>query len=780
MKDKSYIEKSFIDDIGFENIKSWLVKQTSCKQNINYFEKLCPIFNGDNLADGFSLTDELLKSTMRKEELVIPKLSDMSTAIKLLEKEDTILEVVQFEEIRSMLSYYWKLKKKLKGSQFKKWKNRIPSIDNLKYITTEINRVIDDQSNIRDNASKELNKIIISINKTESTIQDKIKIEIEKYSKLGFLRDNKIIFRSGKIMLAVNSSNKRKVKGVIDGFSSTRQTCFIQPISLVELTNKLSELELDKKKEMIRVLRILTSKIAPNYNQIDIIYELIKLYDQHLTKALFAYKINAIEPIFSDSLILKNAINPIFSLANKKYVPLNISLKKNDRTIIISGPNSGGKTVVIKSIGLYSVMAQCGLYIPASNAELPIFKSFLSDIGDKQSIKDDLSTFSAHMKSISNIIQKSNENSLIIIDEMGTGTDPDIGASLSISILNKLTDNGSLNLCTTHLNPLKIWADENQSSKNASMEFDSQRIEPTYILRVGAPGSSYGIEIAERMGLGRSIIKNASKSLNRESFKMERLLSEISNNHKKSLEELSQLKNRKKQITIKEDKLNSRKEKLDKELADYKENSLMEANEFLLSYRKKIELMIENIKANNASKESIKEAKKYVSQNLDKINNAMEKNKITSGEKYIIGQIIYINKFEAEATILQIDQKTKKAKVDINNKRVTINISDISKSITNKKESSKNIVEKYNITPLESLRIDVRGKRVDEAIHEIEKFLDKVLLTNYKTVDILHGKGTRALQEAIHEHLNKITFIDKFNFAPINEGGAGITIVEFL
>ena len=780
MKDKSLIETSFIDDIGFESIKSWLVKNASCKQNINYFEQLYPIFNKDALANGFALTDELLKSIIRKEELIIPKLSDMSIAVKLLEKEDTTLEVAQFEEIRNMLSYYWRLKKKFKGNQFKKWKNRIPSIDNLKYITTEIDRIIDDQSNIRDNASKELNKIIISINKTESTVQDKIKIELEKYSKLGFLRDNKIIFRSGKIMLAVNSSNKKKVKGVIDGFSSTRQTCFIQPISLVELTNKLSELELDKKKEISRVLRILTSKIAPSYHQIDIIYELVKLYDQHLTKALFAYKINAIEPIFSDNLMLKDAVNPIFNLANKKYIPLNISLKKNDRTIIISGPNSGGKTVVIKSIGLYSVMAQCGLYIPASNAELPIFKSFLSDIGDKQSIKDDLSTFSAHMKSIANIIKQSDKDSLIIIDEMGTGTDPDIGASLSISILNKLTDNGSLNLCTTHLNPLKIWADENKNSKNASMEFDSQRIEPTYILRVGSPGSSYGIEIAERMGVDKNIIKNASKNLNRESFKMERLLSEISNNHKKSLEELNRLKEKTKQIIIKEEKLKSSKKQLDQELADYKENSLLEANSLLVSHRKKIELIIENIKTNKANKESIKEAKEYVSQNLDKINNEIQKSKLTSDEKHVIGEQVYINKFEAEATILQIDQKTKKAKVDINNKRVTIDISDISKSITNKKKSSEDIIEKYNITPLESLRIDVRGKRVNEAIHEIEKFLDKVLLTNYKTVDILHGKGTGALQKAIHEHLNKMTFIDKFNFAPINEGGTGITIVEFL
>ena len=780
MKNKTFINESFMQDIGFENIRSWLSLHTSCQENINYFNQLTPISDKDFLVEKILFTDELLKSLIRKETPLSTKLGDLSMIILSLKKKESILEISAFEEIRSMVKYYFNMRKKFKGKQFKLWRGKISPIDSPRDILNRIDKIIDKKLNIRKNASKELGQIISSINKIEANIETKIKSELKKYSKLGFLKDNKIVFRSGKVMLAVNSSNKNKVKGIVDGFSATRQTCFIQPISLVELTNKLNELETNKNKEIIKILKNLTLEISPCQYQLHTIYDLIKFYDKHLTKALIAYKIDAIKPKFSKRLILKNAINPIFTLINKKYVPLNISLDSGDKTIIISGPNSGGKTVVIKSIGLYSVMAQCGLYIPALNAELPIFKTFLSDIGDKQSIQDDLSTFSAHMKSISTIIKKSNKNSLVIIDEMGTGTDPDIGSSLSISILQKLTQKGALNLCTTHLNPLKIWADENENSKNACMEFDNDKIEPTYIFKLGSPGSSYGIEIAQRMGIDKNIIDSASQNLNHESFKMENLLKQISNNHKESEEKLNNAKKKDQEIDLKEKNLEKNEEKLNNKIAKFKDANLDESNNLLLSYRKKIESIIENIKMNDASKESIKEAKEYLSKNLSDINRKKKVRETIYNEELSIGEYVYINKFKSTGTIIRIDEKTKKIKVDVNNKKVTVNISDINKTTDKNKKEYHNIMGKYNITPLEALRIDIRGKRVHEAIFEIDQFLDKALLTNHKNVDILHGKGTGALQEAVHKHLKTLKFIDKFNFAPIDQGGSGITIVEFL
>ena len=780
MKNELIVNDSFIEDVGLKDIRSWLSVNTCCEENINYFNQLRPKFDKKNLTDEFMFSDEILKSLIRKESLFSPKLSDISIPIISLQKKEFILDISDVNEIRNMILYYYNMKKKFKGNHFRNWKKKISLIDDPKNILNEINKVVNDEPDIKKNASKELNKIYKSINATQAALDNKIHSELDKYSKLGFLKENRIVFRAGKMMLAVNSSNKKKVRGIIDGFSSTRQTCFIQPIALVELTNKLSELKSYRDKEILKILKALTLKISLYYKQIDSIYYLTKFYDRHLTKALFAYKINAIEPKFSNSLILKNAINPIFSLANKNYIPLNISLNPNDRTIIVSGPNSGGKTVVIKSIGLYSIMAQCGLHIPASHVELPIFKTFLSDIGDKQSIQDDLSTFSAHMKSIANIIKKSNKNALVIIDEMGTGTDPDIGSSLSISILNKLTQKGSLNLCTTHLNPLKIWANENMKSKNASMEFDSKKIEPTYIFKLDAPGSSYGIEIAERMGIDKDIIKDASQNLNKDSFKMEKLLNQISHNHKKSLDKLRKAEEKTKKILKREKEINKNKQKLEQEMNEFQDTILTDSNSLLMSYRKNIESIIEEIRINKADTKSIKKAKEYISESLDNINSKIKKNKPIISNDFLIGEKVYLRKFETSATILEIDQKTKKIKVDVNNKKVTINIEDVNKYESDDKNRDKDVIGKHNIEPLETLRIDIRGKRAHEAIPEIDKFLDKALLGNYKNIDILHGKGTGALQKAIHEHLRTLKFINKFNFAPTNQGGTGITIVEFL
>jgi len=362
---------------------------------------------------------------------------------------------------------------------------------------------------------------------------------------------------------------------------------------------------------------------------------------------------------------------------------------------------------------------------------------------------------------------------------MGTGTDPDIGSSLSISILKKLTQNKSLNFCTTHLNPLKIWATENRNAKNACMEFDNDKIEPTYTFKLGSPGSSYGIEIAQRMGINKNIIKDASKNLNQESFRMEQLLKETSDNHKKSLKELENSKNKNLEIAIKEKKIKESNKELNQKIIEFKNMNLTDSNDLLISYRKKIEAIIENIKINNANKESIKQAKEYISGSLNNINKEIKKNQTVNDEVFLVGDKVYINKFDSIGTITKIDKKTKRVKLDINNKKVTSKISDLTKSIDDDKEHY-NIITKYNISPLETFRIDIRGKRVDEAISEVDKFLDKALLYSHKNVDILHGKGTGALQEAIHKHLKTLKFINKFNFAPINQGGAGITIVEFL
>ena len=779
MADNIYLDNSFTLDVGFHKIREWLSEHCRCMENKNYFIDLEPTDNQKYLESEFQFSDELANSFYRKDNLPHNKIGLISKILQSLTIKEQCLEIDEIIELKNLLYYFISLNKKVRVKHFKLWAPKLNSTENPNLIMSKIESIIDDKNEVRENASNDLKNIVKSINRIYRDIDKKVEFELKKYSKLGYLKENKIIYKEEKVTLPVITSFKNKVKGVVDGFSSTRQTCFIQPLSLVELSNELNEKISEKKKEIRRILKQLTSEITLKRDMMNDIYKKIQYYDIHYTKSLLAVKIDAIAPEFSDKIIFKDAINPLFSLTNKDYIPLNFSSNSRHKTIIISGPNSGGKTIVIKSIGLYSLMAQSGIHIPCKVAKLPIFKTFLSDIGDKQSLDDDLSTFSAHMKKMAEIIKKSDSNSLIIIDEMGTGTDPEIGASLSTSILSKLTENKSLNLCTTHLTPIKLWANENMNSENASMEFDEKNIQPTFIFKMGIPGSSYGIEIASRMGIDKNIITGASNNLSNKSFQMENLIASINSKQKKIEEELIELNLIRNELNEKEKDINRIKSELLKKSKEITDNRDSKLREEVLSYRKRIELLVENIKKNEAGKESIKEAQQFISNTLSEINNSNKtKNKAESID-FIIGNLVSVESLNETGSIININHKNNNAVVDINNKKISISLDQLILLEKSKIPLENKTTNYINVKPLSSQRIDLRGMRVDEAIESLEVFMDKSIFSNINLIEILHGKGTGALQDAVHKYLKESRYIIHYDFAPLNQGGSGITIVEF-
>ncbi len=779
MADRIYLDSSFTTDVGFHKIREWLADHCRCMQNKNHFIDIEPISNKEKLKSEFEYTDELVSSIFRKDNLPHIRIGLISNTLKSLKIKEQCLEINQIIELKHLIDYFISLNKKIRGKHFKLWSSKIHCTENPNSVIIKIDAIIDDNNEIRDNASSNLKNIVKSISQIQRDIDKKVEFELKKYSKLGYLKENKIIYKEDRATLPVISSYKNKVKGVVDGFSSTRQTCFIQPLSLVELNNQLNNRISEKKKEIRKILKQLTSDIALKQEMLNDIYIKIKYYDIHYTKSLLAGKLNGTTPEFSDKIIFKDAINPLFSLSDKKYVPLNFSSDSRHKTIIISGPNSGGKTIVIKSIGLYALMAQSGIHIPSRVATLPIFKTFLSDIGDKQSLDDDLSTFSAHMKKISEIIKNSSHDSLIIIDEMGTGTDPEIGASLSTSVLSRLTYNKSFNLCTTHLTPIKLWANENKNSENASMEFDEKNIEPTFIFKMGIPGSSYGIEIANRMGIDKDIISNATKSLSRKSFQMENLIASFNSKQKdleKKINEVDILRNELKQ---KEKNLNEIQKDLKNEKKEISKNRNSELEEELLGYRKKIEQLVENIKKNQAGKESIKEAQNFVSNTLTEINASREKYMDLAETNFSIGDLVLVESLNETGLLIDINQKNNYAVVEINNKKISISTEQLQPSTEKNTNNNYRTTGHNNVEPISSLRIDLRGMRVDEAIDSLEVFMDKSILSNTDSIEILHGKGTGALQDAVHNYLKESRYVIQYDFAPLDQGGSGITIVEF-
>ena len=777
MKNNVYFNSSFMDDVGFTMIKELLSDSCKFEDNKNDFLNLSPSSDKNSIERNLKYTEELFYLLQRKENLIEAYIKDLNHVISSMSKRGAMIDIENLHETRTLLEYFDKVKAQASKHKLTLWVELIKETEFPKEVIIKINKILDVKGSIKDSASKTLKNIIYKINKVEIDIENKIKDEMEKYTKLGYLNESKIIYRDRKMLLSVNSSSKNKVKGIIIDVSATRQTCYIQPMSIVQLKNKLNILTSEKKSEILHILKNITSDIHPYAKDIYDIYTFMKLYDFHSTISYFAAKFDSIKPEFSDQLDLKKSINPIFSMDDKNYIPLNIFISKKIRTIIISGPNSGGKTIVIKSIGLYAMMAQCGLFIPAKKAKMPIFDSFLSDIGDRQSLKDDLSTFSAHMKEIAHILRKSTKSSLIIIDEMGTGTDPDIGSSLSISILNKLTSKKSLTLCTTHLTPLKLWADESPYAENASMDFDEKNLKPTFIFNPEVPGSSYGIEIAKRMGIDKSIISDARKKIDNKTFDLEMIIRKVNDKDKTLKIKISQIESDIEKLNDNKREILKLKDDLNNKLLKLKKQKQGDIKKYLLSYRKKMESLIENIKKTNADKESIKEAKLFINSNIYQIEKE-ESNEESVDFNFSVGEIVSIKGINENGEIIQID-KNNNVVLMIDNKKIILKSSEILpaidkvNNIKDKKYNSNN-----NISNIKTTRIDLRGKRVDEAIIELDIFLDKAILSNLKSIDILHGTGTGALQEAIHKHLKKVSFIARYKFAPMDQGGMGITIVE--
>ncbi|SVC01339.1 uncharacterized protein METZ01_LOCUS254193, partial [marine metagenome] len=336
------------------------------------------------------------------------------------------------------------VKRFLKKTEFPLWYIHSKGLINSKSAQSKIEKVFDDGFQIKNDASPELKRLTRSVVKTESSIKETLQKVFMRAKQEDWLGGDQIVFRNGRSVLPLKASSKRKVKGIIQDQSATGQTAFIEPLEIIELNNQLTELRNNITEEKHRTLRELTTYFQPMSNEIQESFNILKYIDRHFTMAKLAHQIKAIRPEINKGgeIKLEKAINPLFTLADKNAVSLNLKLN-NEKVLLLSGPNAGGKTVVLKSLGLYALMAQCGLYIPAKNAQLPIYTRFIADIGDRQSIEDDLSTFSAHIQNLAEIVEKADENTLILLDELGTGTDPDVGAALSRAILETLLKKNS-------------------------------------------------------------------------------------------------------------------------------------------------------------------------------------------------------------------------------------------------------------------------------------------------------------------------------------------------
>ena len=722
--------------------------------------RLPGISNIDNLDEDFKLI-ELGHFLLPKKLLEVWKLLNTSKSLKNIITEEESIEYNNIYSLLNSLNIYAQLERDLEVS----------------IISAE---------EISDEASHELKRIRRMIKSKNELIRDRLNQLISTSDKL---MDNIYTLRDGRYVVPVRSEFKNSFKGIVHDQSSSGQTVFIEPMFVIDLNNDLKKLEIEEEKEIERILREFSKRIYEILPQLITNLSIISSIDFIFARGKLAYDMEAIKPIINDNGIisLKSAKHPLID--KDKVVPIDISLGNSFNTLVITGPNTGGKTVTLKTVGILTLMTQFGLMIPCfDNSEVAIFDEIFADIGDEQSIEQSLSTFSSHMKNIIDIINNAKTNSLILFDELGSGTDPEEGSGLSISILNYFLEKNIRTIATTHYSQLKMYAMSTENVQNGAMEFNVEKLEPTYKLIIGISGKSNAFEISKKLGLDDSFIINAKKFISNNDLSFDKLVSNV-DNRRKEYEELileqRELLNFNKKIKQeyenKLEKFNSQKEKRIKKLEEYIENSINETDKFCRE-------TINHINKARSKEQShkLKKISDEILKKIEKINhNKSIKNDINSNisnEPLMLGEEVKVLSLNENGFIQTLPDKNGNVQVKIGILKVNASISDILR-IENIVDKSKDKTSYSKSTFIKSdkmysNKIDVRGYNTEDAIYEIDKFLDDSFIANLNEVTIVHGKGTGILRNNITDFLKKHKLVKSFSFGKLNEGGDGATVVK--
>ncbi|MCI0531686.1 MAG: endonuclease MutS2 [candidate division Zixibacteria bacterium] len=683
------------------------------------------------------------------------------------------------------------LKCALEVSKFSKSKlDGYPLIQNicaglvyLPALHESIEKSIESTGEIKDSASSLLSKL----RRERQNLRQKISDQL--YSLLRKMRlsseEEIVTIRQDRYVMAVPHSDLSKVKGIVLDRSGTGQTYYIEPLSVVESNNKLKELQIEEVNEIRRILDELSKHVRREVDTLHSNQSIIGDLDCLGARARLASEQNAALPAINEDgfLILKKARHPL--LDPQKVVPLNIELGKDFTTLLITGPNAGGKTVSLKTVGLLSIMLQSGLLIPAEpDSDICIFDDIFADIGEEQSIEMSLSSFSSHLKYIIRAVDLANRKTLVLLDEIGAATDPQEGAALGEAILLHLTGAEVRTIATTHLGTLKVLAQQNPRIKNGSFEFDTKTLKPTYHFRPGLPGSSYALEIASRLGLKPKIIAQATQLVGEKAKEMSALLIELDS-------ELKALRLKSQEYADKETELDrliqQHTQGLDRiktEQKEIKSKTLSQQKKQIDEARVQIEHLIQELRESQAEKESIKRALGYVQEKESEIESLRkelelkpDETRLSKVKEFKTGKLVWVASLKTEAEILTLPDKNGKLRVGISGKSFQVNKDDLyDPGKKEKKEKSGRIV--YSSPEGVAPSITVRGMQADEAVEKVDQYLDKAFRAGLTEVSIIHGKGTGTLRKRIAALLKNHPQVREANLADWDEGGMGVTLVK--
>ncbi|WDF83398.1 endonuclease MutS2 [Lacticaseibacillus pabuli] len=784
------MHKKILKTLEFDQIRADLQKQAVTEKGQAMASRLEPRAHADKVQQMLDETYDGAKLLRLKGGIPVPALPDISASLKRVRigaaLNGTELAGISrvLQTVDGLVAFFDDIEELI---ELRRLYDLRGELSDLPALSRRLQRAIDDDGTVRDEASPELANLRRTIKTTEGQIREKMD-GYTRGNSAKYLSDPIVTIRDGRYVIPVRSENKNKFGGVVHDQSASGQTLFIEPESIVNLNNKLREAQLAEQQEVNRILAVLSAEIEPEIDSLFDNARVIAYFDFINAKAKYARAIKATEPVVDDKNVvdLIQARHPLIDPA--KVVANDIKLGGDYQAIVITGPNTGGKTITLKTLGLIQIMAQAGLYIPANEgSHIAVFSNVFADIGDEQSIEQNLSTFSAHMSNIISILNDLDSNALVLFDELGAGTDPQEGAALAISILDAVGEIGADVVATTHYPELKLYGYNTPGTINASMAFDIDTLQPTYHLLIGVPGRSNAFEIAQRLGLDQPIVDRAKLLISSDSHQLNDMISDLEKERQaaamtdsdlqKELDRTTSLHNDLKKAY---DELNAQK---DKELKDARSK----ANAIVMNAQRESDSIIKELRQLQKQAPRMIKDDKLISAKT-KLNSLHEadpltKNKVLKRAKkqaaLKVGDSVKVLQYGQTGTIVKkLDNKQWQVQVGI--MKMAVNDNGLEKIQPERDETPKrHVATVKGGMGGPGTTLDLRGQRYNEAMANLDSYIDAALLANYPTVTIVHGLGTGAIRNGVTEYLKRSRNVKKFGYAPANAGGSGATIVVF-
>lgn len=790
---------NFEHKIGFDSVRSLIDEKCAGSWGVEEAEKISFSNDFDTIVASLTLINEMMSLITDSNALPVPVVIDLRQQFADTKAEGTFLETKDLIALKKNISTLRELVQFISDAD----PNRFPSLINFvkdtftfANIENRIDSIINRFGDVKDNASPNLAQIRRDIIISQNSVSKIMRSVLNKAAEDGLIdKDVTPSLREGRLVIPVSSMNKRRIPGIVHDESATGKTVFIEPTAVVEVNNRIRELENEERREIIRILTEFTNFVRPYYDDILNSCLLVAKIDAIRAKALFSIDIKAIKPyLYSDCRIdWYEARHPLLEKSltrqGKKIQPLNIRLNKKQRILLISGPNAGGKSVCLKTAGLLQYMLQCGLPIPIhERSNAGIFQSIFIDIGDEQSIENDLSTYSSHLINMKNCIKYSNGKSLLLIDEFGTGTEPQLGGAIAEAVLNRLNTNHVYGIITTHYTNLKHYAAQTEGIVNAAMLYDRNKMQPLFMLSIGTAGSSFAIEIARKIGLPDDVINAASKIVGEEQIDFDKHLQDVARDKRYWEQKRAKIKEEEKKLQSLTEHYDALVQDIKKKEKEIIRNAKEEASQIIKNSNAKIENTIRAIKESAADKNITQTERRELENFKKSLDNQLEKQpSVKQPQDFHKGERVRIKGQNIAGTIDAVNGKTAivffgqiKSTVDVSKlEHLTASqLKEMEKYSTNAVANAKKGFDMRERQLNFSQDIDVRGMRVDEALQAVIYFLDDAQMFNVSRVRILHGTGTGALKSAIRDYLYQSSIVKSFKDEHVQFGGAGITVVD--